>query len=55
MAFQLTPSQRATADGRHTVLFESISTHALTEGDDEYIDKYAAIKISTHALTEGDT
>ena len=31
-----------------------ISTHALTEGDEETLKAAAVATISTHALTEGD-
>ena len=36
-------------------LWQDISTHALTEGDDQYDLAKAELAISTHALTEGDS
>ena len=54
IAFQLTPSRRAT----HIIAvingLSPISTHALTEGDDFIHIFLICLCISTHALTEGD-
>ena len=53
--FQLTPSRRATRCFSSFQHFSSISTHALTEGDNPRASCSAtASSISTHALTEGD-
>ena len=54
-AFQLTPSRRATIHYRRFDHINIISTHALTEGDED-LDTILppCIAISTHALTEGD-
>ena len=54
-SFQLTPSRRATKEIFADAVSASISTHALTEGDED-LDTILppCIAISTHALTEGD-
>ena len=52
--FQLTPSRRATYQRQCSCTEPEISTHALTEGDEEIIPPLKIIGISTHALTEGD-
>ena len=52
--FQLTPSRRATLSNPFPQITESISTHALTEGDYEMFGQRSIEIISTHALTEGD-
>ena len=52
--FQLTPSRRATNQVTFVAVFSSISTHALTEGDDGAAPGCPERIISTHALTEGD-
>ena len=55
LVFQLTPSRRATIHYRRFDHINIISTHALTEGDED-LDTILppCIAISTHALTEGD-
>ena len=52
--FQLTPSRRATMESSSFFMFSSISTHALTEGDEFVLYVEKSMRISTHALTEGD-
>ena len=52
--FQLTPSRRATFRPIPYRSTECISTHALTEGDENCNVFYILNIISTHALTEGD-
>ena len=54
MRFQLTPSRRATHAFSQRFSSKSISTHALTEGDDSAGIRRSSWYISTHALTEGD-
>ena len=54
LAFQLTPSRRATAPTNASAYVWAISTHALTEGDAMVDIASSKIGISTHALTEGD-
>ena len=55
ITFQLTPSRRATPSSRPISHNFSISTHALTEGDDDARSATVVFPISTHALTEGDS
>ena len=52
--FQLTPSRRATISSMIFCRSASISTHALTEGDESQGRPGTDQGISTHALTEGD-
>ena len=52
--FQLTPSRRATSSSRGHCRSVGISTHALTEGDEQRKTVHGQHIISTHALTEGD-
>ena len=52
--FQLTPSRRATRFLGVRIRKISISTHALTEGDEKEEQGGSEEPISTHALTEGD-
>ena len=54
LRFQLTPSRRATHAFSQRFSSKSISTHALTEGDDSAGIRRSSWYISTHALTEGD-
>ena len=54
LAFQLTPSRRATIRTLCTIPPSIISTHALTEGDMPRTSVFCNGYISTHALTEGD-
>ena len=53
--FQLTPSRRATKRRKRKMEKKTISTHALTEGDNlgDLAEQFHRF-ISTHALTEGD-
>ena len=53
-SFQLTPSRRATMQAGKILNMFKISTHALTEGDQNGSYFIRHDKISTHALTEGD-
>ena len=54
--FQLTPSRRATNRRDNKTTHQTISTHALTEGDGRPCTPFLCLEnISTHALTEGDT
>ena len=52
--FQLTPSRRATPSIPYNSIRNTISTHALTEGDVRFQFELDPYDISTHALTEGD-
>ena len=54
LTFQLTPSRRATVSRSFTAQRRRISTHALTEGDQDSAAIQCGECISTHALTEGD-
>ena len=54
ISFQLTPSRRATGSFCCRYRDGGISTHALTEGDNQSNHNIPKTEISTHALTEGD-